>query len=61
MQFEAKENGEIVSSAKINVRADAPGEYPVIYPKKFTPSGTITATFFDSDMNELGSVDYKAN
>lgn len=61
MQYEAKENGEVMSSAKINVRTDAPGEYPVNYPKKFTPSGTITATFYDSDMNELGSVEYKTN
>lgn len=36
------------------------GEYRIITPKSFTPSGTVKATLYDSDMNELASIEYEA-
>ena len=59
--YESKENGEVVSSGKMNVTVNDPGESVVVYPRTFTPSGTVTATLYDSDMNVLCSVDYKAD
>lgn len=35
------------------------GEYRVINPKDFTPSGTVTATLYDIEMNELATVEYE--
>ena len=35
------------------------GEYRVMNPKDFTPSGTVTATLYDIEMNELATVEYE--
>lgn len=35
------------------------GEYRVLDPKNFTPSGTVKATLYDSDMKEICSVEYE--
>ena len=34
-------------------------EYRVMNPKDFTPSGTVTATLYDIEMNELATVEYE--
>ena len=35
------------------------GEYRVMNPKDFTQSGTVTATLYDIEMNELATVEYE--
>ncbi len=59
--FEAVENGETVSTAKIKVTTTQPGESVVVYPKSFTPTGTVTATLYDSDMNFICSTEYQVD
>lgn len=58
--FEAKENGEVVSTGNMKVITNGAGEYRVIYPKSFTPSGTVTATLCGKDMNSICSTEYEA-
>ncbi len=47
------------SSAKMKVIVEVAGEYRVIYPKTFTPSGNIKATLYDGEMKEICSVEYE--
>ena len=58
--YESEEDGEVVSSAKIKVTVNDPGESVVVYPKSFTPSGTVTATLYDSEMNEICRTKFEA-
>ena len=55
------ENGEVVNSGKRNVIVNGAGEYGVIYPKGFDPSGTVKVTLYDSEMNALCSAEYEIN
>lgn len=57
--FEAKENGEVISTGNRRVITNGAREYRVIYPKSFTPSGTVTATLYDKDMNSICSTKYE--
>lgn len=59
VEFESKTGGETVSTGKMRVISNGPGEYRVVYPKSFTPSGTVTATLYDSGMNKICSVEYE--
>lgn len=58
--FEAEEDGEVVSFAKMKVTVDAPGESPVVYPKSLKFTGTVTATLCDSEMNGICTVKCEA-
>ena len=58
--YEAIENGEVVSTGKMSLISNGEGEYRIITPKSFTPSGTVKATLYDSDMTELCSTEYEA-
>ena len=44
----------------MKVITNGAGEYRVIYPKSFTPSGTVTATLCGKDMNSICSTEYEA-
>lgn len=57
--FEAKENGEVVSTGSMKTITNGAGEYRVIYPKSFTPSGSVTATLYDRDMKSICSTEYE--
>ena len=58
--FEAEEDGEVVSFAKMKVTVDAPGESPVVYPKSLKFTGTVTATLCDREMNGICTVKCEA-
>lgn len=58
--YEAIEDGEVVSTGNMSLISNGEGEYRIITPKSFTPSGTVKATLYDSDMNELASIEYEA-
>ena len=47
------------NSGDRKVTTNGAGKFMVIYPGGFTPSGTVRATLYDVDMNELGSVEYE--
>ena len=47
------------SSGIRKVITNGEGEYRVLNPKNFTPSGTVKATLYDSDMKEICSVEYE--
>ncbi len=51
------ECGDTVKDRKVTT--NGAGEFFVIYPGGFTPSGTVTATLYDSEMNELATVEYE--
>ncbi len=56
--YEAIEDGEVVSTGKMSLISNGEGEYRIITPKSFKPSGTVKATLYDSDENALGSIEY---
>lgn len=47
------------AETQIKVTSNGAGEFRVLYPKTFTPSGTVNATLYDSDMNEICSIEYE--
>lgn len=47
------------AEAQMKVITNGEGEYRVMYPKTFTPSGKMTATLYDSEMNEICSTEYE--
>lgn len=49
--------GDTVKDRKVTT--NGAGEFLVMYPGSFTPSGTVTATLYDSEMNELATVEYE--
>lgn len=49
--------GDTVKDRKVTT--NGAGEFFVIYPGGFTPSGTVTATLYDIEMNELATVEYE--
>ena len=51
------ECGDTVKDRKVTT--NGAGEFFVIYPGGFTPSGTVTATLYDIEMNELATVEYE--
>ena len=44
--------------AMMQVISNGEGEYRIITPKSFKPSGTVKATLYDSDANALASIEY---
>ena len=56
--YEALEDGEVVSTGKMSLISNGEGEYRIITPKSFKPSGTVKATLYDSDANALASIEY---
>ncbi len=49
--------GDTVKDRKVTT--NGAGEFLVMYPGSFTPSGTVTATLYDIEMNELATVEYE--
>ena len=49
--------GDTVKDRKVTT--NGAGEFLVMYPGSFTPSGTVTATLYDSEMSELATVEYE--
>ena len=47
--------GDTVKDRKVTT--NGAGEFLVMYPGSFTPSGTVTATLYDIEMNELATVE----
>ena len=56
--YEAIEDGEVVDTGKMSLISNGEGEYRIITPKSFKPSGTVKATLYDSDANALASIEY---
>ncbi len=56
--YEAIEDGEVVSTGKMSLISNGEGEYRIITPKSFKPSGTVKATLYDSDENAIASIEY---